>query len=150
MMTPMKPVRDLVLKAHEQDKLRFPPPVIDMERGPLTLELNRTGMSGLEFIYIPSDDAIAGATQTIDGLEVTPVDCIRELAEAVGEDPSDYVRIEANEEPKSYFEEHVVTLYIKGEKGLYDYSDEGLWKDVIADYFADEVEVISMRHTKVT
>ena len=81
-----KTIRDLIEKAHAQGKLRYAPEVIDFDQPQVMLELNRTGMSGVEFVYNPQDDTVVFAIKTIDGEDIEPHELIAELAVAVGED----------------------------------------------------------------
>jgi hypothetical protein len=87
----MSSIKSLIIKAFEQKKLRYAPEKLDFDRKELNLELNRTGMSGVEFGYSPENDQILWATQTIDGVDIHPRAFVKELAEAVGEDSIIYL-----------------------------------------------------------
>jgi hypothetical protein len=81
---------ELIQKAYDQKKLRYPPAVLDLSKHQV-LELNRTGFSGVEFSWNADTKTIEWPTQSIDGEDLDLSDFIQELAKAVGEDPLDFL-----------------------------------------------------------
>ena len=98
-------IRELIIKAHEKNLLRYPPENLleRLSQGTLvSLDLRRTFGSGVEFGYLVYEDCITDAFQTIDGTQLDVNDFITELAEAVGEDPLDYI-INTEEQPCQHY-----------------------------------------------
>jgi hypothetical protein len=80
---PMKFVQTLIQKAHDKGLLRYAPPNLAWDVQPANrerhFELRRTAMSGVEFGYVLSEDAITWAIQSIDGVELEPAEFLQEL-----------------------------------------------------------------------
>lgn len=98
-------IRELIIKAHEKNLLRYPPENLmeRLEKDVLVqLDLRRTFGSGVEFGYHAGEDRIKDAFQTIDGTQISTNDFIVELAQAVGEDPLDYI-INMEEQPCQHY-----------------------------------------------
>jgi hypothetical protein len=88
--TSMTTHAELIQKAYDQKKLRYPPAELDLSKDQI-LELDRTGFSGVEFGWDHRTRGITWATQSIDGEDLELSDFIEELAKAVGEDPLDFL-----------------------------------------------------------
>jgi hypothetical protein len=89
-------IRELIIAAHVRGRLRksndytpgeplyLPANTVRV----ISLDLSRTGFTGVEFGYKPADDSIAYAWQSVDGVNVLPSQLITELAQAAGADLS--------------------------------------------------------------
>lgn len=75
--------RDLIQRAFDQDKLRYPPNQLDFTQGELTLELQRTPWTGTEFGYDPETDEITFAWRSVDGFDLEVDEFLAELEQAV-------------------------------------------------------------------
>jgi hypothetical protein len=113
---------ELVQKAFDQKKLRYPPSELNLNKTQ-TLELNRTGFSGVEFGWDHRTRGITWATQTIDGEDLEVTDFIEELAKAVGEDPLDFLLQDDlhtdhldNEQPCQHYAEKPLKQFIVTQK----------------------------------
>lgn len=100
----MKPLRELIEKAHALGALRHPED-LDFDK---SFEFRRTPFSGVEFGYDPERDAITYAWQSVDGVDLEPDAFVVELAEAIDENPQDYVAPESLEQAQDEAIEEVI------------------------------------------
>jgi hypothetical protein len=129
---------ELIQKAFDQKKLRYPPAELDLSKFAI-LDLNRTGFSGVEFAWNPRTRAIEQATQTIDGVDLEIGDFIAELATAVGEDPLDFLLQDDlhtdhlnREQPCQHYAEKKLQRYVVTEKtAVFAYSPEDAIERVV-------------------
>lgn len=129
-----KTVRELIEKLPKLGLLRYAPDELDFDQDRLQLELRRTPMSGVEFGYNPTTDSIEYAWQSIDGVDLEPHEFIIELAEAVGENPVDYLTPEQKR------------AFVNGEDPLDALIDEDLFEDETAPFLVTEKTTVDAKN----